>query len=86
MTKDINIFNTEGKESTYFIPISILRGVYGFRSFVYISAAGNVGYGIYGSTENDGNRKLQHMKTHQSSNTGQMDNSRPLEEMPFQVC
>ncbi|KAJ0179401.1 hypothetical protein K1T71_005113 [Dendrolimus kikuchii] len=52
-----------------------------------VAGHGNVGYGIYGSTENDNNanRKLQHMKTHQQgSNTGQMDNSRPLEEMPFQ--
>ncbi|XP_045527096.1 uncharacterized protein LOC123715817 isoform X2 [Pieris brassicae] len=48
--------------------------------------SGALGYG-YGSTENDANsnRKLHNIKTHQQiPNTGQIDNSRPIEEMPYQ--
>jgi hypothetical protein len=48
----------------------------------------SLGYGIYGATENDnnGSRKLQHIKSHQQiSSSGQIDNSRPIEEMPYQV-
>lgn len=48
----------------------------------------SLGYGLYGAAENDANsnRKLHNIKTHQQmSNTGQLDNTRPLEEMPYQV-
>ncbi|KAL0884001.1 hypothetical protein ABMA27_016048 [Loxostege sticticalis] len=47
--------------------------------------AASLGYGIYGSTDNDNaSRKLQHIKSHQQiSNAGQLDN-RPVEEMPYQ--
>ncbi|CAB3228466.1 unnamed protein product [Arctia plantaginis] len=47
----------------------------------------NMGYGLYGTTDTDnkGNRNMQHMKSHQQvSSSGQVDNSRPIEEMPYQ--
>lgn len=46
-----------------------------------------MGYGLYGTTDTDkGNRNMQHMKSHQQvSTSGQVDNSRPIEEMPYQV-
>ncbi|RVE45086.1 hypothetical protein evm_010274 [Chilo suppressalis] len=47
----------------------------------------NLGYGIYGTTDTDNNasRKLQHVKSHQQiSNAGQIENPRPIEEMPYQ--
>ncbi|XP_038213781.1 uncharacterized protein LOC119833699 isoform X4 [Zerene cesonia] len=46
-----------------------------------------LGYGVYGSSDNDANsnRKLHNIKSHQQiSNTGQIDNTRPIEEMPYQ--
>lgn len=53
------------------------------------SHGSNLAYGIYGATDSDSaNRKLQQMnKSHQqvTSTTGQMDGTRPLEEMPYQV-
>ncbi|XP_028039192.1 mucin-3A-like isoform X1 [Bombyx mandarina] len=52
------------------------------------SHGSNLAYGIYGATDSDSaNRKLQQMnKSHQqvTSTTGQMDGTRPLEEMPYQ--
>ncbi|XP_026765176.1 mucin-12-like isoform X1 [Galleria mellonella] len=48
----------------------------------------NLGYGLgYGAQESDnnGDRKLHHIKSHQQiSNTGQLENTRPIEEMPYQ--
>ncbi|XP_037297508.1 uncharacterized protein LOC115442616 isoform X2 [Manduca sexta] len=48
----------------------------------------NLGYGIYGTTDNDNNanRKLHHInKSHQQiTSTTQMETSRPIEEMPYQ--
>ncbi|XP_013185673.2 mucin-2 isoform X1 [Amyelois transitella] len=48
----------------------------------------SLGYGIgYGATENDnsGDRKLHHIKSHQQiSSTGQLENTRPVEDMPYQ--
>ncbi|CAH0628799.1 unnamed protein product [Chrysodeixis includens] len=49
----------------------------------------NMGYGLYGTTDNDNkaNRNMQHniKSHHQVSSSGQIDNSaRPLEEMPYQ--
>ncbi|KAI5641142.1 hypothetical protein NE865_06611 [Phthorimaea operculella] len=52
-----------------------------------VAHGGSLGYGLYGAPENDSNstRKLQNIKSHQQmSNTGQMDNTRPVEEMPYQ--
>ncbi|XP_045763708.1 uncharacterized protein LOC123866297 isoform X2 [Maniola jurtina] len=46
-----------------------------------------LGYGVYGSTENEANsnRKLHHIKTHQHvSRTGQIDSNMSVEEMPYQ--
>ncbi|GBP39115.1 hypothetical protein EVAR_27074_1 [Eumeta japonica] len=47
---------------------------------------GNLDYGNY-TTDNDSNpsRKLQHIKSHQQiGSTNPQDNSRPMEEMPYQ--
>ncbi|XP_026326401.1 uncharacterized protein LOC113235063 isoform X3 [Hyposmocoma kahamanoa] len=47
----------------------------------------NLGYGLYGTAEDDANsnRKLHNIKSHQQiSNAGQVDNTRPIEEMPYQ--
>ncbi|XP_046978997.1 uncharacterized protein LOC124544471 isoform X2 [Vanessa cardui] len=44
-------------------------------------------YGTYGPADNDANsnRKLHHIKSHQQiSSSGQIDNNRPIEEMPYQ--
>ncbi|CAG5055980.1 unnamed protein product [Parnassius apollo] len=42
-------------------------------------------YANYTATDNDANRKLHHIKSHpQVSSTGQIDNTRPIEEMPYQ--
>ncbi|XP_039745628.1 mucin-19-like isoform X2 [Pararge aegeria] len=49
--------------------------------------AAGLGYGVYGSTENEAtsNRKLHHIKSHQHvSRSGQIDNNLPVEEMPYQ--
>ncbi|XP_013175092.1 PREDICTED: uncharacterized protein LOC106123379 [Papilio xuthus] len=44
-----------------------------------------LGYANYAAADSDANRKLHHIKTHQQvSNTGQIDNTRPIEEMPYQ--
>lgn len=60
--------------------------------FLYNVLAGahgaNLGYGLYGTAEEDANsnRKLHNIKSHQQiSNAGQLDNTRPIEEMPYQV-
>ncbi|XP_072942021.1 uncharacterized protein [Epargyreus clarus] len=48
---------------------------------------GALGYGLYGAADNDANsnRKLHHIKSHQQiSSSGQIDNTRPVEEMPYQ--
>ncbi|VVC91609.1 unnamed protein product [Leptidea sinapis] len=43
------------------------------------------GYGTYGSTDNDNSsRKLHNIKSHQQIAPGQIDNNRPIEEMPYQ--
>ncbi|XP_021191850.3 serine-rich adhesin for platelets isoform X1 [Helicoverpa armigera] len=48
----------------------------------------NMGYGLYGTTDNDNkaNRNMQHniKSHHQVSSSGQVDNTRPIEEMPYQ--
>ncbi|KAI8440329.1 hypothetical protein MSG28_001669 [Choristoneura fumiferana] len=51
-----------------------------------VAHGANLGYGSYGAADNDSNsnRKLHHIKSHQQINTGQLDNSRPIEEMPYQ--
>ncbi|XP_063823330.1 uncharacterized protein LOC135073185 isoform X2 [Ostrinia nubilalis] len=47
--------------------------------------AASLGYGIYGTDNENASRKLQHIKSHQQiSNAGQIDNNRPIEEMPYQ--
>ncbi|XP_045533843.1 uncharacterized protein LOC106708546 isoform X2 [Papilio machaon] len=44
-----------------------------------------LGYANYAAADSDANRKLHHIKTHQQvSNTSQIDNTRPIEEMPYQ--
>lgn len=57
--------------------------------FILVASHGaSLGYGVYGTTDdNSTNRKLHHInKSHQQiSNTGQMENTRPIEEMPYQV-
>ncbi|XP_049864836.1 uncharacterized protein LOC126366020 isoform X2 [Pectinophora gossypiella] len=48
---------------------------------------GSLGYGVYGAADadNNANRKLQNIKSHQQiSSSGQIDNTRPIEEMPYQ--
>ncbi|XP_053599864.1 uncharacterized protein LOC128669225 isoform X2 [Plodia interpunctella] len=48
----------------------------------------SLGYGLgYGAAENDngGDRKLHHIKSHQQiTSSGQIDNTRPIEDMPYQ--
>ncbi|KAF9412974.1 hypothetical protein HW555_008671 [Spodoptera exigua] len=47
----------------------------------------NMGYGLYGATDDSkANRNMQHniKSHHQVSSSGQVDNTRPLEEMPYQ--
>ncbi|KAI8440328.1 hypothetical protein MSG28_001669 [Choristoneura fumiferana] len=53
---------------------------------ILVAHGANLGYGSYGAADNDSNsnRKLHHIKSHQQINTGQLDNSRPIEEMPYQ--
>lgn len=58
-----------------------------FNILVNAHATG-LGYSAYGTAENDANsnRKLHHIKSHQQvSSSGQIDNNRPIEEMPYQV-
>lgn len=57
------------------------------RFKILVAHGANLGYGSYGTADNDSNsnRKLHHIKSHQQINTGQLDNSRPIEEMPYQV-
>lgn len=54
---------------------------------ILVAAHGaTLGYANYTAAESDASRKLHHIKTHQQvSNTGQIDNTRPIEEMPYQV-
>lgn len=61
-----------------FIYCNVLAGAHG----------ANLGYGLYGATQGDtnSNRKLHNVKSHQQiPNAGQLDNTRPIEEMPYQV-
>lgn len=54
--------------------------------YIIVSSHGaNMGY-EYGATDDANARKLHHMKTHQQINAAHLDNIRPIEEMPYQVC
>ncbi|CAK1551873.1 unnamed protein product [Leptosia nina] len=72
-------------------PVATLQAVpqqqYYYQHQPEEGAHSGLGYGVYGATENDANsnRKLHNIKSHQQiPNTGQIDNTRPIEEMPYQ--